>query len=103
MEKLQNYFDENKKTNDPAALSARIDTVSTESANLKSSIAENAAMSSLLLSMWSSLKLKPDAADSENAQKRFFSNPIPKILGSSTKSLRVLRVTNFNPKLSHLI
>ncbi len=57
-----------KKTNDPAALSARIDTVSTENANLKPSIAESAAKSSLLQSLWSSLKFKPDAVDSENSQ-----------------------------------
>jgi hypothetical protein len=53
MDKLQNNFNEYKKTNDPAALSARIDTVSTENANLKTSIAENAAKFSLLQSPWS--------------------------------------------------
>ena len=34
MDKLQKDFNEYKKTNDPAALSARIDTVSTKNANL---------------------------------------------------------------------
>ncbi len=63
-----NDFNEYKKTNDPAALSARIDTISTENANLKKSIAESAAKSSLLHSPWSSFKFKPDAIDSQNTQ-----------------------------------
>jgi len=68
MDKLQKDFNDYKKINDPDALSARIDTISTKNANLKTSTAESAAKSSLLQSPWSSFKFKPVAIDSQNTQ-----------------------------------
>ncbi len=71
MDKLQKDFNDYKKTNDPAALSARIDSISTENANLKTSIAMDSAQVNQLklirrLKIWTSYNILIEMAKTKN-------------------------------------